>query len=254
MQFPKINLHIHSTYSDGKQTIRQIVEIALKLELEYIAITDHFTDSWKAWVSKLNNTQIIFEYLDDLLNCQNYLRDYDKSLVLLKGLEVDLGSSLQFIKSLIKIDDFDIILLEYLQSYESIAFIKNIMDFWSKKLSHKDKLPIIGLAHFDPSYFMIGNLDTLMSFLKEYNIFFEFNSSYPSFYSTRYERFFEMLREFKVPVGIGCDSHNNMTLDNFEEPLEMIKYYNLEGNYEKLLSILSEKKKIFKEKDFNSEK
>jgi histidinol phosphatase-like PHP family hydrolase len=242
MQFPKLNLHIHSTYSDGKQTIRQIVEKALKLDLKYIAITDHFTDSWKAWVSKLNNTQTILEYLEELLYCQNYLRIHYSSLILLKGLEIDLGSSLRFIKYLIKINDFDIILLEYLQSYESIAFIKNIIDFWCKELGHKEKLPILGLAHFDPSYFISGNLETLMRFLKEYDIFFEFNSNYPSFYSTRYERFFEMLREFKVLVGIGCDSHNNKTLDNFEEPLEMIKYYNLEENFKKLITKLSNKK------------
>jgi predicted metal-dependent phosphoesterase TrpH len=50
MKVPKFNLHIHSIYSDGKNTIKKIVEKSLKLELEYIAITDHFTDSWKARV------------------------------------------------------------------------------------------------------------------------------------------------------------------------------------------------------------
>ncbi len=59
MPFPKINLHIHSNYSDGKQTINQIVDKAIKLELDYIAITDHFTNSWKAWFSTLNNNETI---------------------------------------------------------------------------------------------------------------------------------------------------------------------------------------------------
>ena len=48
MTFPKINLHIHSIYSDGNNSIREIVDKAIKLGLDYICITDHFTNSWKA--------------------------------------------------------------------------------------------------------------------------------------------------------------------------------------------------------------
>ena len=89
----RINLHIHSNFSDGKNTIEQIVKRSLQLELDYIAITDHFTDSWKAWVSTLKNSLKLSEYLEELSNCQNYLKDNDKNLTLLKGIEIDLSSS-----------------------------------------------------------------------------------------------------------------------------------------------------------------
>lgn len=82
-----------------------------------------------------------------------------------------------------------------------------------------------------------------MRFLKEYNIYFEFNSSYPSFYSPKYKRFFDKLREYEIPVAIGCDSHNIKSLDNYGEPLEMIKYYNLERNFEILINLLDFKYK-----------
>ena len=85
---------------------------------------------------------------------------------------------------------------------------------------------------------MLGDLNTLIKFLKNYDIYFEFNSSYSSFYSPQYERFFNKLKEFKIPVAIGCDSHNLRTLDNYEEPLEMIKYYNLENNFQILINKL----------------
>jgi DNA polymerase (family 10) len=237
-EFPKINLHIHSNYSDGKNSIKQIVEKSLKLWLDYIAITDHFTNSWKAWVSLLNNNETITEYLEEISECQKYLTRPNKPMTLLKGIEIDLGSTEQFIKTYIKAENFDLILFEYLQSYESIAFIKNIIHHWRKQLSDKDKLPVLGLSHFDPSFFMLGNLNTLIKFLKDYDIYFEFNSSYASFYSPRYRRFFEKLREYEIPVAIGCDSHNLTTLDNYEEPLEMIKYYNLERNLENLIENL----------------
>lgn len=165
-----MNLHIHSNYSDGRQTIRKIVERAIKLELDYIAITDHFTNSWKAWVSTLNKYEAISAYLEEISNCQKYLTKSNKHLILLKGIEVDLASSEQFIRKYIQINKFDLILFEYLQSYESIAFIKNIIYYWKKKKTEFDIFPVLGLAHFDPSYFLTGNLDTLMSFLKKNKI------------------------------------------------------------------------------------
>lgn len=243
MQFPKLNLHIHSNYSDGKQTIIKIVDKSLKLELEYIAITDHFTNSWKAWVSKLNNNEIITEYLREISICQNHLIRNHKHLTLLKGIEIDLASTEQFIKKRLKADRFELILFEYLQSYETIAFVKNIVHHWKKQIIDKNKFPVLGLAHCDPSFFILGNLDVLMRFLKEYNIYFEFNSSYPSFYSPKYKRFFDKLREYEIPVGIGCDSHNLKSLDNYGEPLEMIKYYNLERNFDILINLLDFKYK-----------
>jgi len=239
MQFPKLNLHIHSDYSDGKQTIRQIVEKSLKLDLEYIAITDHFTNSWKAWVSTLKNKESIAKYLEEIAACQDYLKSQNTLLTLLKGIEIDLASTEQFIKKYIKADKFDLILFEYLQSYESIAFVQNLIHHWRKQLSAKNKFPVLGLAHFDPSYFITGDLNILMNFLKDYDIYFEFNSSYPSLYSTQYERFFEKLKEYNIPVGIGCDTHRHSNLNDIDEPIEMIKYYNLEANFEGLLKILA---------------
>jgi len=234
-----MNLHIHSNYSDGRNTIKQIVKKSIKLELNYIAITDHFTNSWKSWVSTLNNYDTITNYLEDISICQNYLTTYDKNLILLKGIEVDLSSSEQFIMKYIDIGKFNLILFEYLQSYKSIAFVKNIINRWKNTKINLTNFPILGLAHFDPSHFILENLETLIKFLKEYNIYFEFNPSYASFYSPKFERFFKMLEEYQIPVGIGCDSHNLNNLNNIEEPLEMIKYYNLERNFEILMNKLN---------------
>jgi len=85
---------------------------------------------------------------------------------------------------------------------------------------------------------MMGNLDRLMNFLKKYNIYFEFNSSYPSYYSPRYKQFFEKLKEYKIPVAIGSDSHNLGNLNDIDEPFEMINYYNLITNFELLINEL----------------
>ena len=38
-----IDLHMHTTYSDGADTLIQVLEKAEKLKLQYISITDHDT-------------------------------------------------------------------------------------------------------------------------------------------------------------------------------------------------------------------
>ncbi|MFX1311256.1 MAG: PHP domain-containing protein [Promethearchaeota archaeon] len=237
MTFPRINLHIHSSFSDGKNSIKEIIKKSLKLKLDYIAITDHFTDSWKSWVSKLKDNIKISEYLDTLSNCQNYLNNNNKKLILLKGIEIDLSSSEGFIKKYIKPEKFDIILFEYLHSLEAIGFLKNIIHFWKRSLNQFE-FPILGLAHLDPSYFIHGNLDVLINFLKENDIYFEFNSSYSTYYSLKNKLFFKKLKESNIPVAIGCDSHKINNLDNIEEPIEMIKYYNLENNFQMFIDKL----------------
>ena len=243
MTLPRINLHIHSNFSDGKNSIQQIVEGALKRKLNYIAITDHYTDSWKSWVSSLEDDNIISEYLEEITFCQNYLRNNNKHLIIQKGLEVDLGSSEQFVKR-IQPYEFDLILFEYLQTLEGIAFVRNVINFWKKLPNDGIKFPILGLAHFDPSYFIYGNTDILIQFLKKFNIYFEFNPRYPQFYSPQYESFFEKIRDNHIPVGIGSDSHSIASIDNLDEPLEMIKYYNLERNLQILIDTLEVRNKF----------
>jgi histidinol phosphatase-like PHP family hydrolase len=237
LSFPRINLHIHSNFSDGKNNIKQIVDRALIKKLDFIAITDHFTDSWKEWVSKLKDWNKITEYLSEISTCQNYLRNKKKGLTILKGIEIDLSSSENFIK-IIKPEKFDLVLFEYLQNIEGIAFVKNIIDFWRGTSKKMGKFPILGLAHFDPSYFIYENLDILVLFLKEYNIYFEFNPSYPNHYARKNQIFFEKLRRTNIPVAIGCDSHSIKSLNNIEEPLEIISYYNLENNLDILVKEL----------------
>ena len=241
MNFPKINLHIHSTYSDGKNTIQQIIDKSLNLGIEYIAITDHFTDSWKADViPTLKDIEKISDYLEEILTFQKALKENGDPLIVYKGIEVDLSSSEGYIKNLLDVEKFNIILFEYLQDLESIAFIKNLVEYWKTSITDINNFPVLGLAHFDPFYFVHGGLDTLIQFLKNYNIYFEFNSSYPHCYSTQNKLFFEKLREYDIPVAIGSDSHHISNLNDLEEPLEMIRYYKLENNYLKLISKLEQ--------------
>ena len=242
MDFPKTNLHIHSNFTDGKDSIKQIVKKSIKKGLEIIAITDHFTNSWKGDViHTLDSKEKIYLYLEEISECQLYLEEQNHPLKLYKGIEIDLESSKDHIIKLINPKDYDIILFEYLETVASIAFIKPIINSWKKSLKNDDTLPFLGLAHFDPSHFTGEYLESIIDFLKEFNIYFEFNSRYPVYYSRKYKEFFNQLKENNIQVAIGCDSHTSRRLDDIEEPLEMIELYGLKENLNSFLVHLKRK-------------
>ena len=244
MEFPRINLHTHSIFSDGKNSIKDMVNKALELGINYLAITDHLTNSWKSGImSNLDSRDKIEDYLNEISECQEFLADNNKNLRLLKGIEVDLGSSANYIKRLINPTKFEIIIFEYLETPEGIAFIRNLIDQWKPKkpVSPLKDFPLIGLAHFDPSNFLYDGLNVLIQFLKDYNIFFEFNSRYPQYYSWRNEIFFKRLKEHNILISIGSDSHDPRSLDNILDPQIMIEAYNLEGNLEMFINHLKQK-------------
>jgi len=239
MKLPKANLHIHSNYSDGKNSIKRIVKRALKLGLDYIAITDHFSNSWKAdIINTLNSKEKIKNYLDEISVFQEYIANNNLGLKLLKGIEIDLGSSEEYIKEFVQPAKFDLILFEYLETLEGIKFIKIIINYWKESNLKMKNKPIFALAHFDPSYFIDKALDRLIDFLSKYEIYYEFNTRYPEFYSTKYELFFDELKKENIPTTIGSDSHNLMRLDDIDEGLKRVKYFNLQDNYLTLLSLL----------------
>jgi len=240
MNYPKINLHIHSNYSDGKNTIEQIVDKALKTKFNYIAITDHFTNSWKSKIiDTLDSEDKISDYLMEIELINEWLRENKEKLKVLKGVEIDLESSFNYIKRNINPKAFDIILFEHLETPESIGFIQRLINEWKNMDLISQKTPIFGLAHFDPSYFMHSGLNILLNFLKKNNIYFEFNSNYEYCYSTKYKNiFFDRLKSKNISVAISSDSHSINELNNIEEPLSMIDYYNLNQNFQKLINSL----------------
>ncbi len=242
MDLPKINLHIHTIYSDGKECINNIVCRAVELDLDVIAFTDHLSNSWKSnIISTLSTPEIIENYIEEIKDSQKIVREKGETIKILKGVEIDLGSSEKFIKKLIRYEIFDLILWEYLETPESIAFVKSIINDWRRTVNKEKNWPLMGLAHFDPSHFLYQGLDNLIRFLNEYGFYFEFNSSYSEFYSRQNMVFFEALKNSNIPVGIGCDSHDLSNLLEIEEPLEMIRYYGLEKNFEKFLEMVKKK-------------
>jgi histidinol phosphatase-like PHP family hydrolase len=132
-------------------------------------------------------------------------------------------------------------LFEYLETPEGLAFISEIIKYWKKKVTNQSDFPILGLAHFDPSHFIYGDVSILIEFLKDYNIYFEFNTSYSEYYSRKFDVFFKLIKEKNIPVAVGSDAHSSKELVYIDEAYEVIKIYDLESNFKLLLNSLYKK-------------
>ncbi|MBD3194848.1 MAG: PHP domain-containing protein [Candidatus Lokiarchaeota archaeon] len=241
-ELPKINLHIHSDYSDGKNSLKKIVKSAIKFNFDFITITDHLSNSWKSnIIQTLDTHQKIKRYLGEISFLNQSLIETKKGLRVLKGVEIDLSSSFDYITELVKPNEFDIILFEYLENPESIEFVDRILRYWKNESLISGKFPILGLAHFDPSTFIHYGYDSLLKFMQANQIYYELNSRYSEFYSSRYkESLFDKIRDNGILVGIGTDSHKNDSLDNIQSIIEVISYYNLKENLRNLIERIAD--------------
>jgi DNA polymerase (family 10) len=77
------DLHMHSTYSDGRDTMEQMVAACAALGYEYIAITDH---SERATASRTVGADDLARQRDEI----ERLRERYRGLVILHGIEVDI--------------------------------------------------------------------------------------------------------------------------------------------------------------------
>ena len=77
------DLHTHSTWSDGRDSIADMVGAARQLGYEYIAITDH---SERAWSSRTLTNRDIDRQRDEI----NEVRSRARNIDVLHGIEVDI--------------------------------------------------------------------------------------------------------------------------------------------------------------------
>ena len=97
------DLHMHSTWSDGRDTIEQMARTAAGLGYEYIAITDH---SQRAMSSR----KLAEDAIDDQRAEIDTIRRYFPSMRILHGIEVDImkDGTLDFDDEVL--EGFDIVL------------------------------------------------------------------------------------------------------------------------------------------------
>ena len=197
-----MNLHNHTTYSDGQLTPNEVVEAAIDHGLEYVAITDHFATK-----------KVICVKVDELGQYTASVREladrYKDRVRVLVGVEIDASHKRTDFDSLPydKLSELDFVLMEYVQDP-----LWHGMDLWEAiKICNRITCPV-GLAHNDIGRnFAHTNMESLINMLNSHGIFVELcsslrNSKFDKPYYRFAEGFFEAAKG-RVLVSIGTDSH-----------------------------------------------
>ncbi len=201
------DFHIHSEWSDGDNSIEEILQAAKDRNLSIIGINDHLSEI-KASIPL--ESEAIRDYLLDI-------REISKEMGIqtLAGLEIDFFPIDQIEIELL--NKFDYLIFENVQG---LPRIKQICEF-----SKKFKGPAIGLSHAELRY-PEQIFREIIKLLEEHNIFIELNANYTQNYEASRD-LFPIIVESKVGLSIGSDSHSIKTIGLFNYAVEFLESYNV---------------------------
>ncbi len=225
--FLRMNLHNHSTFSDGIFAPEAIVRKAIAYGLNYVGITDHYLTRK---VRSMDN-YALERYIEAVGELKN---QYSRDIRVLAGVEVDSSRDRT---------NFDSVRYDLLNSLDYVLFEYVNDDLWEGMhlwelfdIVKKIEVPC-GLAHNDISRnFREIDYDALLNVLEDSRIFVELSSSpRNSKFGRPYYRFavdfFGRLSGTEVQVSIGTDTHTNLEeVGEINDAVAFVEEMRLEEN------------------------
>lgn len=221
----RINLHNHTTFSDGSYCISEIINAAIQANLDQIGISDHYFTSkiFRGWSYEHWYNNKWKEYIRQL----DILVDkYSNEISVLKGIEIDSCED-RLQRDVNKLpwkelsENLDYVLIEYVGEYnrggmpiDKLKEIRNLTD-----------MPII-FAHPDiDSLNYTLPIDRLFGILRELNIAIEIPAGFRnSWYWNKYNP--DLLQNMEL--SIGSDTHRDISeVGNIDKTLMFLDENNL---------------------------
>ncbi len=201
------DLHIHSEYSDGSGSVKEIVRRASTVGINTIAICDHF---WPCHGSKKAGTKWIEQRREKIWN----LRPVFKSVRIMDGAEVDISSNGSPAGIAAPLDSFDIIL-------GSVHFGTTSTQWRSTIQRALGKWRFDILAHWDGylSSFREEDGIAVARILADNDVAVEISA----YYVCRFPEFFIMARDAGCEFTLGSDSHNVSSIGVLDEQKEIVQ-------------------------------
>jgi histidinol phosphatase-like PHP family hydrolase len=202
-----INLHNHSTWSDGKYTPTQLVEMGRQSGLTHIGISDHFYTQ-KMFESR---TFVDIDQLDDYTSdLRRVASQFAGQIGVLTGIEVDWSARAHTKLSALwnKMDDLDYVLFEYVDDHNWHGYSLESL------LTIRPQIPIpVGLAHnhLCENFCAYYTIEELVHILQESDIFVELSTNPLTMYRTDSDsdnaHLWRAFAESEVRFSIGSDTH-----------------------------------------------
>ncbi len=205
---PRIDLHVHSNFSDSNATILDIVRVAEKKGLEMVGISDHHNDLPP---KKFNRYIKVIERWDQ-----------NSDVSVMKGIEIDVGPD--GVESLV--DERSLNKLDYvIASIHDSGLDRNkTKKFDALKFAIKsDVVDVIGHPNIGFSEDLMVELANIA---KDYGTAFEINSSY----KVPRDQFLRICLNNSVKLSIGSDSHSLESVGNIKWCINALERNNVELN------------------------
>lgn len=223
-----MNLHNHTTYSDGRFSPRDIVEAGIRAGLSVVGISDHYRSS----KTRSMPPAALDEYVENVRRLAIHYKDRIRVLV---GLEIDSSpdrtEDLSYLP-FAQLNKMDYILFEYVQDEEAGG-----MSLWELFDMRKELEPPVGLAHNDIGRnFADIEPTVLIPVLETNHLFLELC---PSPRHSKLQRplyrhsleFYARLKNTKVELSIGTDTHDNLDdVGDVGDALAFVRELGLEKN------------------------
>lgn len=201
-----MDIHNHTTWSDGVHTTEEIIENAINNGVDIIGISDHFN------TIKCNSISIpkLHKYIEFLWKMKDKYKDKIK---VLSGIEICMNKEWCELNNLPYniLSKLDYVLFEYIDWFSDSVTLKEIQ-YYTKRISCPK-----GLAHTN-IFSLIDKyeIDNVIKLIKDNELFWELNvnEGYEYFdyiINNRNEvkiiELFNKLKENDIKISVGSDTH-----------------------------------------------
>ncbi|UCE12967.1 MAG: PHP domain-containing protein [Candidatus Heimdallarchaeota archaeon] len=199
-----IDYHIHTSFSDGMFSPRDMILAAAERGIQEVCITDHHS-VWKPALSDID----FEDYFTTLDRIRSHLSLGTKVFI---GIEVDLSSIDSF--DMLREFSWDLVLFEYVFAQpEWEDRLQTVLNF-KKKYPHYN----LGLAHTRFTRVPESKMEYVFEKIREFEIIIELNTGYGNYM----DKWFNYLDD-AFWFSIGSDAHHKDSLGNTTLAINFLK-------------------------------
>lgn len=218
-----VDFHLHSTWTDGKQSVEEILLYAKNNGLHSIAITDHirkestYFEDYKKLIDSLNNNDENFSLYSGF---EAKVSDFEGNIDVKKDVAENADLAIVSVhryplgRNLYNASEFKKEVAQEIELELSLAAIKN---GGFNVMGHPGGMSLTYFKDFPPEFF-----EEIIIACKENEIAFDFNGRY---HINQVEVLYPLLKKHNPCVSIGTDSHTMYKMISWNKKLkEIIKW------------------------------